>query len=40
MKWCPDCKGAGVIFWMDSTPDLDEHEEDCQTCGGKGVVPV
>ena len=33
MKTCPDCDGDGVV-------DKDtENEQQCQMCGGSGVVP-
>jgi len=38
---CPDCNGNGVICTMDSTPSLNEHEQECLACQAfSGMVKV
>jgi hypothetical protein len=39
MKWCPDCDGMGEIYYMDASPDMDEHAVPCRKCD-RGLVPV
>lgn len=40
-RWCPDCNGEGVVWTMDATPNLTEHEHACTYPGcaeGNGIV--
>lgn len=39
MGWCPDCNGMGEIYYMDASPDMDEHAIPCRKCD-RSLVPV
>lgn len=37
-RWCPYCNGEGFVTYMDSSPNLDEHDEECGFCED-GISP-
>lgn len=37
-EWCSYCNGDGVVYVMDASPDMNEHETECGFCDD-GLVP-